>query len=146
MTRREKFRFNYSNYPRRNNRLEKITDHKYSTTIGSTFFRLWLHPLFGGWTPYFLSIPPLPINTHIHLTSFYFVRNYLLFWTNGRIRGGHVHRRLTQFTVHASMGQSSIATIPCHPSFTLLPRPLHLLLDLPRKRVRAEQKEGWGWV
>lgn len=87
---------------------KKITDqvYKYSTRVSvhddwippKTFFRQWLHPLFGEWTPYFvstLSTIYIYIYTYIHTStsSFYFVRNYLLFWTNGRIRGGHVHRR-----------------------------------------------------
>lgn len=70
------FRFNYSNRVSKQ-RLEKITDQVHSTS-SSVAHDDWIHLLSpviaslirGGWTPYFLSIPPSPASISFEITYY----------------------------------------------------------------------------
>lgn len=92
---------------------KKITDqvYKYSTQVShddwippKTFFRQWLHPLFGGWTPYFLSTLStiyIYLYTHIHLEFLFRSKlpTILNEWPYSRRACTSLENRLTQFTV-----------------------------------------------
>ena len=112
-----------------------------------TFFRQWLHPLFGEWTPYFVStlstthiyiyiyIHPARVSISFEIT--YYSERMAVFEAGMYIVGESSN------AIYRPVPWDNRQLLRFDPSFSLLPRlshPLRLSWTAPtRKRVRAER-------
>lgn len=136
---------------------KKITDqvYKYSTRVSvhddwippKTFFRQWLHPLFGEWTPYFVSTLStiyiyiyIPIYTHPPRVSISFEITYyserMAVFEAGMYIVGESSNAIYRPVPWDNRQSLRFDAIPLSPFFhAYRPIPLHLR-GLPHKKAR----------